>query len=609
MLWYFLSGEQGGHGQSQAQATNFATTAAPVANLGTDSEDGQDSNPLPLPPPTPAVQFYSHQSSSRHKHHSHSQPPPPQPAATQFVYPPSAAQMNIPSRGSAGSLTLAAESLVNGVSPSLLYSTHRNSNPSLTGEGESPLSPAGMLGTGQENLLLPPPSGVVAAVVPDSGHVMGPPAPREVKTNGDVAAMAPPPVPNASSMPPPPHQSMMAPLLPQAPNGMMPPGMYPATHQQQLMYAAAAVHAASLQRSAPPVVESEEKRARRLERNRVSARKSRRKKKERLVTLGAQVNKLHNDIENIRRGLINSMVPALHECRHSEMRALAPDDAERLAQIVSVCGPSSQMMRSILDFQYNMLKQLTLPSHQKILLWLTLRDERFFVTGKEEYLAKQQQQQQQQKPSDGSTGQSTKPQGKISSKQLGDELFNGGDKKSKKKRGQKKDGTDSDGGAKPNQSCSAYDAAKAWPLFCFDMKLSVDQEEKFLNTHRQVVEGKLKGSQQLPQKRLQMEAAVNTSESMGKAVGSLSHVIAEREERSLVGTLRPSQAADLHEWLAKPENVQRARESVLKRQGEFDNSTPDVTMRSPSPAIEAKEVTLFDICRKLNEVLQISNKY
>jgi hypothetical protein len=71
--------------------------------------------------------------------------------------------------------------------------------------------------------------------------------------------------------------------------------------------------------------------------------------------------------------------------------------------------------------------------------------------------------------------------GKLSSKQVGEELTNGH---------KLEDGTtdspskSSENGEKANQTAGAFDEARMWPLVCFELSVSVDQEEKYMNTHK-----------------------------------------------------------------------------------------------------------------------------
>lgn len=485
-----------------------------------------------------------------------------------------------------------------------------------------------MIGLGYENLLLPPPGGPIAATtMPPSNHEFS-------NTN----SMSQQQQQHLFSR----QQQQTNPILPTSVASLHNPHsgltLQQHQHQQQFLYAAAAAHAAA---TSQRPVESEEKRAKRLERNRESARKSRRRKKERLAKLGGQVKQLQSQIATERQRHIHDMVPALSACRTRELAALLNSNNDNnnsstdetaqqdlLARIVRGSGPSSQIMRSVLDFQYTTLKQMTLPSYQKLLLWFTLRDESYFLAGKEQYAAKQEQLAALEGGTGFGPGETTattapgqaKPATKVSSKLIGDEMLNGpggskakipGSNKGKNKRQESAENNNDDGSKNP--TAKAYDAARCWPLFCFELKFSVEQEERFLATHRQIVAGEamLATDQQQPplaKRRSQMAAAVHTTESLGKAVGSLGHVVAQREEKAYLGILRPCQVARYQAWLET--NRDRVRACAGSGDGAGDSSMVGAnTTTRTSAAVNSSsnhEVTLQDICRRLNEVLQIS---
>lgn len=70
--------------------------------------------------------------------------------------------------------------------------------------------------------------------------------------------------------------------------------------------------------------------------------------------------------------------------------------------------------------------------------------------------------------------------GKISSKQVGDELTNG----RKLEDGTIEPPQISAGEEKGNQTAQAFDATRMWPLLCYELSVSVDQEERFMQAHK-----------------------------------------------------------------------------------------------------------------------------
>ena len=213
-------------------------------------------------------------------------------------------------------------------------------------------------------------------------------------------------------------------------------------------------HAALIQKQVASPGESEEKRAKRLERNRESARRSRRKKKERLTTLEEKVSNLYQRIEKERMIQINAMDDALKDDMADNVSAMRTivihtpehEQKEKLIRFLHSTGMNSEVRRAVLHFQYPTLKQTILPPYHKFILWMTLRPEKFFTHARESHVIQD-------------TKKARPPAGKLSSKQIGEELT----------------GTD-----KANQTANAVDESRMWPLFCFEMSVSVDQEEKML---------------------------------------------------------------------------------------------------------------------------------
>jgi hypothetical protein len=96
---------------------------------------------------------------------------------------------------------------------------------------------------------------------------------------------------------------------------------------------------------------------------------------------------------------------------------------------------------------------------------------------------------------------------------------------------------------------------------------------------------------------------------LGKAVGSISHVISKREERSFLGILTPKQTADFHVWLSQSSNRNRARRSISDDGRDSPSvHSMDATLATEGYKGNGKEVSLQDISRRLSEVLRISTK-
>ncbi len=226
--------------------------------------------------------------------------------------------------------------------------------------------------------------------------------------------------------------------------------------------------AAYLMQKAETAEETEEKRAKRLERNRESARKSRRRKKERLSNLEEKVNKLYAKIEKERRVQINSMDTAwkvfameevleLKRLLESSINNGDDDEKEKLRKgllrlLISDIEQSTR--KEIVEFQYNTLSQHLMPRYQKFFLWTILQEPAYFMSGKEEHAKREFSKKI--------------TTGKISSKQLGEEISNG-------KSGRKKK-------SEEPVHCGIGESERFWPLVCFELSISVEQEERFLET-------------------------------------------------------------------------------------------------------------------------------
>jgi hypothetical protein len=103
---------------------------------------------------------------------------------------------------------------------------------------------------------------------------------------------------------------------------------------------------------------------------------------------------------------------------------------------------------------------------------LITQSESYFLFGKEEHSKRDQFEKI-------STG-------KISSKQLVEEITNGrkqeGVTTSKKKKKKKDDDENAN-----QQTAQASDAGRMWPLACFELSISVEQEDRLLQAHKRLV--------------------------------------------------------------------------------------------------------------------------
>ncbi|GAX14569.1 hypothetical protein FisN_6Lh347 [Fistulifera solaris] len=559
MLSYFLGGEMG-HGP-----TPMFSTANPNSSKKY-YEDDEDA-----PPTTPAVPYFYAGAHRRNNNKTESL----QPMAASLI--------------TGGPMVTSRQIL--------RQSSSTHTMDSL--ENPSPISPAALIGNAHENLMLPhsddispliafqrqqmtsssdaKPMAFQQTMINGPEKVVPPPSsngetlyPRNTETSQqqqqhmawlqEINARAKMSGPSATStqfVPPPmPMQPVMA-YFPHPHFMAQHPYLFAATMAQQ-------------QDSKTPV-ESEEKRVKRLERNRESARKSRRRKKERLETLEAKVNHLHEQIENERKTLIHVMIQNTKSWRCAEIeKGQVPSE-----QVVRYTSPFSPMARAVTEFQYNRLRQVTLPGYHKFLLWCVSREDDFYTSAREQYV----------KRVGNSGGANRSSANKISSKQIGEELFNAGTKVEEKEDRQFPASSFTD------------DYEKTWPLICFEMKFSVDQEEKFMACRK-----KAREIPNLDYIQSETTTAVRTVESLSSAVESVSYAVGRREEASLNSILTPAQTAAYQGWLTR--NRSKCHQAFNRAQG--DQSPLPAADTSEAGVNPAKDTSLVDICRRLNEVLRIS---
>ena len=143
------------------------------------------------------------------------------------------------------------------------------------------------------------------------------------------------------------------------------------------------------------------RRQRRLERNRESARLSRRRRKQYLEVLEEKVATLSEQMDKGRCDHVAAAIPAVCSLRTRlltvvEKQLASIDEKKRNGNnnvqgtLLEDCfralsGPISRTSKEFsisLDFQKEQLRCLTLPSHSKFLLWLTLQNDSYFRGGR-----------------------------------------------------------------------------------------------------------------------------------------------------------------------------------------------------------------------------------
>ncbi|GMI02888.1 hypothetical protein TrVE_jg11443 [Triparma verrucosa] len=243
---------------------------------------------------------------------------------------------------------------------------------------------------------------------------------------------------------------------------------------------------------------ADERRARRLARNRESARQSRRRKKEYLALLSEKVASLNDEIDKLRQTHLGHAVKQLEAVKQGYISELgqAGEDGGRIQTIMKKLwdntSPNCEERKESTAFQWRTASNILLPSHRKFIIWLANQEDLFFKKNK-------------------STANE-----RVSSKQLGERLTNDG-------KGGKIEGT-----------------TNFWPLFCYDISFSYDQEERLVAALKQ----RLKVTH-----REKLQAAEKLVDRTGDAITTLMEQTDRHHEEALFDILTPQQAAKYKSYM------------------------------------------------------------
>lgn len=122
----------------------------------------------------------------------------------------------------------------------------------------------------------------------------------------------------------------------------------------------------------------------------------------------------------------------------------------------------------------------------------------------------------------------------TSSKQIGEELFGGGKGKGKKSVDE------------VDLSATTNDPRRFWPMLCYDMSISVDQEERIA----QLQNNNMYHSSTLPAGRQEVATAKSMARSLKHGILYQGHSSAHRSEVALLDILTPEQSARYLQWTA-----------------------------------------------------------
>mmetsp|Transcript_12064 Transcript_12064/g.18510 ORF Transcript_12064/g.18510 Transcript_12064/m.18510 type:complete len:284 (-) Transcript_12064:255-1106(-) len=251
------------------------------------------------------------------------------------------------------------------------------------------------------------------------------------------------------------------------------------------------------------------------------------------------------------------------------------DNTRRLEMIhetFTELGPNCLIRKEAISYQYAALEKLMLPKHQIFILWLTLQEGGFFTAGKEE-----------RAKTEGTNN-------RISSKQIGEELTNkwkGGTKKNKAKAGKGNTTGNTemiDESGMSTLTARSNEPYRLWPLFSYDMSISVDQEERVVQFHQQ---SQAMGT--LADDRCEISDAMKLVQNMKRGILSQCQATVGRNERLLVDILEPEQSVNFLRWCQK--NISRY---------ESDSNSMQHTDKGRDISCEN---SISDVCQRIKQIM------
>ena len=230
-----------------------------------------------------------------------------------------------------------------------------------------------------------------------------------------------------------------------------------------------------------------EKRRQRLARNRESARQSRRRKKEHLASLAAKVQKLQRQLEAEVRSKIRSMEGGLSRQRcnmvekwlaEQEKKRFCPASDEhssnsvdrrdcwnQLAMFIGKTSVNCEIRRAVIAHQYHFLRQAFISTHNHFSVWMMMQSSSFFTeASRRQEVALAKTGVAAGSISSGSESASKTVSSRANSKQIGEDIYN-----EDRKRG------------KGGVTCYANDGLRMWPLYCHEITMTMEQEDRVIN--------------------------------------------------------------------------------------------------------------------------------
>mmetsp|Transcript_19995 Transcript_19995/g.30050 ORF Transcript_19995/g.30050 Transcript_19995/m.30050 type:complete len:685 (+) Transcript_19995:296-2350(+) len=234
------------------------------------------------------------------------------------------------------------------------------------------------------------------------------------------------------------------------------------------------------------------RRQKRLERNRESARLSRRRRKQYLEILEEKVRNLSVEMDKGRR---NQVTIAVDTVKEKKRAALASTDPLAFKGVENNLNSTSLELRVAGTFVSQQIKSLSMAPNVKFLLWLSLQNDAFFRGGRA-------------------------ASERLSAARIGERMLSSG-------------------------NCIVPPAHGMWPLFCNEVGLSYDQEEKVRQFQRTLV-----ASHESWLHRHTASSSVHLANSIDVCHQSLSHCIGQRQ-MSVLKCLSDDQKKKFLSWADK----------------------------------------------------------
>lgn len=299
------------------------------------------------------------------------------------------------------------------------------------------------------------------------------------------------------------------------------------------------------------------RRQKRLERNRESARLSRRRRKQYLEILEERVTHLSTEVDQGRRAhAAQSVAVTVNKRRELLEEDSAMDNTEskspeeRVRLLEHGLGRTSPEMMLVTTFKLQQLKSFSLPPQSKFVMWLTLQNDQYFRGGRA-------------------------ASERLSAARIGERMLNSGNDR-----------------VPPAQSM--------WPLFCNEIGLSYDQEERVRNFQRTLLQ-----SHESWLERHTARSADLVMASTHDSTQAVSLRLGQRE-RSLTSVLTPEQKLKFLGFAEKNrERLKAIMDKKVKKHMETNKSSPIVDSRFEIDNKQHVAANLYIMNYRLQKVMQV----